>query len=389
MIVAQLIFWLPFAALIYSYLLYPFLLKIIAGSKKPNSTVFSFEELPAVSILIAAHNEEVVMEEKIKSIFNSHYPEGRIEVFVGSDASTDRTDEIVENLSGEYKNLHLVRFRERSGKVNIINKLVGMSANSILIITDANVMFNGETLAELVKHFANNKIALADSHMMHKGNSKTGASLGESFYVSREVNTKYREGLLWGAMMGPFGGCYAVRKEYFRDVPRNFLVDDFYINMKVLEKGGKAISELNAFVYEDVAHKPKVEFKRKVRIATGSFQNFFAFFFLLFRPGAISFCFFSHKVIRWFGPVLFLCIFCSSCVLAYHSTLFAYVFWIEMLMLFLIPVDYIFHIIGVRFRTTHILRYFFFTNLAVFIGMFKAIGGVSSSVWEPTKRNNE
>ncbi len=386
MIAAQLVFWIPLAAIIYSYLLYPLLLNILSFGQKSDSPVFTFEELPVVSILIAAHNEELVIEEKLRSVFSGNYPTEKLEVLVGSDASIDKTDEIIENLSKEYKNLHLIRFLERTGKVNIINKLVEESANQILIITDANVIFDKDTLVELVKYFADKQIALADTHMMHKGNV-AGTSSAESFYVKQEVTTKYKEGILWGTMMGPFGGCYAVRKGYFQKVPGNFLVDDFYINMKVLEKGGKAVSAINALVYEDVAHKPNVEFKRKVRIATGSFQNLFTFFGLLLRPGKISFCFFSHKVIRWLGPVLILCIFFSSFYIAYRIPFFAYIFWIEMFMFILIPIDYLLNSIGVRFRVTHILRYFFFTNLAVFIGMFKAIGGVSSSVWEPTKRN--
>ncbi len=386
MIIAQLIFWISLGLLIYSYLLYPQLLNLLAGSKKSNSIVYSYEELPNVSILIAAHNEELVISEKIESIYSGNYPVDKIEVFVGSDASTDKTNEIIEELSKEYKTLHLEAFLERTGKVKIINKLTELSNHPILVITDANVMFAENTLQELLKHFANKEIALVDSHMMHKGTGKPGAAVAESFYVRQEVIAKHKEGVLWGSMMGPFGGCYALRKDYYHNVPGSFLVDDFYINMRVLEKGGKAISEMNAMVYEDVSHKPKVEFKRKVRIATGSFQNFFAFFFLLFRPGKISFCFFSHKAIRWFGPVLFLAIFISSFAVAYQIPFYAYVFWGEIFLLFLIPIDYLMYKIGVHFRIMHIVRYFFFTNLAVFIGMFKAIGGGSTGVWEPTKR---
>lgn len=386
MIIAQLIFWISLAALVYSYLLYPLLLNLLARSKKADDKLFTFDELPNLSILVAAHNEELVIEDKLKSIFNSNYPIEKLEVLVGSDASTDRTDEIVNDLSKQYTNLRLVVFPERSGKINIINKFVELAANPIVVITDANVIFDKNTLFELAKHFAGKDIALVDSHMMHKGYKGKISSYGESFYVKQEVRAKNREGILWGAMMGPFGGCYAIRKEYFQPVPGNFLVDDFYINMKMLEKGGKAISELNAIVYEDIVHKPQVEFRRKVRIATGSFQNLFVFFHMLFRPGAISFCFFSHKVIRWLGPILFMCIFFSSCYIAYQHPLFAYIFWGEIFLLVLTPVDYILNSMGMRIRLLHVLRYFFFTNLAVFIGMFKAFGGVSSSVWEPTKR---
>ena len=386
MIITKLIFWLSLSALLYSYIGYPLILNIMARMKPVKNTAGTIDKYPQVSILIAAHNEELVIEEKLKSIFSGSYPIEQLEVFVGSDASTDKTDEIVNNLAKEFQNLHLVGFAGRTGKIGIINKLVELSKSPILIITDANVIFDNNTLVQLINNFNDKQIALVDSHMMHRLSNQSGASMGESFYVKQEVATKYNEGKLWGTMMGPFGGCYALRREYFKNVPSNFLVDDFYINMKVLEQGGKAVSEINALVYENISHKPTVEFKRKIRIATGSFQNLFAFFTLLFRLSAVSFCFFSHKVIRWFGPIFFLGIFFTCFAIAYESPFFAYIFWIEMLMLILIPIDYMLHYIGIHIRFMHILRYFFFTNLAVFIGMFKAIGGVSSSVWEPTKR---
>src|ERR1035438_336591 len=104
MVIAQLIFWIPLVALIYSYLVYPVLLNVLSRNKEPNKTIYTYDELPALSILIAAHNEEHVIEEKLRSIFNGHYPGEKLEVFVGSDASTDKTNGIVENLCKEYSN---------------------------------------------------------------------------------------------------------------------------------------------------------------------------------------------------------------------------------------------------------------------------------------------
>src|SRR5690606_16045091 len=94
----------------------------------------------------------------------------------------------------------------------------------------------------------------------------------------------YREGLIWGTMMGAFGGLYSIRKSFFAPVPRNFLVDDFYITMHALAKGKLAINELSAVSYEDASNKISEEFRRKVRISAGNFQNLSVYKKLLWPP---------------------------------------------------------------------------------------------------------
>jgi hypothetical protein len=115
-------------------------------------------------------------------------------------------------------------------------------------------------------------------------------------YISREVLIKQHESILWGTMMGPFGGCFAIRSELYEPVPKNFLVDDFYINMKVLEKGYQCINNLNALVFEDISNNLSDEFKRKVRISTGNFQICNAFpTFCGIKPKVFPFVLFLIK----------------------------------------------------------------------------------------------
>jgi cellulose synthase/poly-beta-1,6-N-acetylglucosamine synthase-like glycosyltransferase len=383
----QYIFWLALFGVVFSYALYPVILRILAIGKKNNTIIYDASSLPSVSILIAAHNEEKVIAEKLQSILESNYPLDKLEILVGSDNSNDKTDEIVTNLSTKYPNIKLNSFKERNGKVRIINKLASIAANPILIITDANVLFDKETIFNLAKHFKNDQIALVDSNMLHKGFKKEGISYEESFYIRGEVSSKYNEGVLWGAMMGPFGGCYAIRKDYFTPVPEHFLVDDFYINMKVLEKGYKAINEVKAVVYEDVSNDLMEEFRRKIRIATGSFQNLYAFPNMLFRFNAVSFCFFSHKVLRWFGPVFFFLIYVCSFILMNTNEFYNIAFYAESALIVLVPLDYILQKAGLHLRLLRLIRHFFFMNLAIFMGMIKAMSGVNSSIWEPTRRH--
>lgn len=382
------VFWFCAAALFHTYIFYPLLLSILSKSKKSNVEVFKVTEpLPTVSILMAVYNEQEVIAEKIKSIFNTTYPKEKLQVLIGSDNSTDNTNKIIVEHQNFHSQLHLTEFKSRTGKTGIINNLYKSVENGLLIITDANVFFEPETIFELIKNFKNNSVSLVDSNMFNVGMKKDGISIQEKTYIQTEVSIKNAEGKLWGSMMGPFGGCYAVRKNFFSEIPSNFLVDDFYVSMKVLEKGGKCINELNAKVYEDVSNNLKDEFKRKTRIASGNFQNLFSFVHLLFRFNAVSFCFFSHKVLRWLGPIFLLAAYFSNAVLLNHSFFFQYTFVLQTIFYLLPILDFILkkltiHLSILRFAT-HLLS----MNLALFIGMIKFFAGIKTAVWQPTKRN--
>ncbi|MFH1005794.1 MAG: glycosyltransferase [Bacteroidota bacterium] len=390
----KIIFWISLLLLLHTYILYPLLLIILASRKKNNQNIFGKNELPAVSILVPAYNEEKLITQKIESVCNSDYPCDKIEVLVGSDASTDRTNEMVDSLNKKYGNVHLENFSARSGKIKIINHLKALAKHDILILTDANVMFDKNTIYELVKHFSNSDIALVDSNMTNIELQKKGISKAENTYIRGEVKIKNDEGKVFGMMMGPFGGCYAVRKSFYKNIPEKFLVmDDFYINMKVLENGGKSINEINAKVYEKIPDNWKVEFKRKIRINVGSFQNLVYFFHLLWKFNMLSFCFISHKVIRWFGPIFMIAMYLSNIFLLWNIPLSLWrqtgwgIFFIfQNFIPVLFILDLILKFIGINFPISRLVTHFLSTNLALLIGFFKFLKGVKSSVWQPTER---
>ena len=98
MIALQLIFWISLFLILYSYLLFPWILKWLARNKTISARTFSAEELPVLSVLIAAYNEELVIAKKIDSVLKSDYPHDKLEILVGSDASTDQTNFILQKL---------------------------------------------------------------------------------------------------------------------------------------------------------------------------------------------------------------------------------------------------------------------------------------------------
>jgi cellulose synthase/poly-beta-1,6-N-acetylglucosamine synthase-like glycosyltransferase len=383
------LFWLSVAIIFYSYVFFPFMLKWLAGSKTIKAQSFNKDdELPMVSILIAAFNEESVIGQKIKSIYNTNYPLSRIEVLIGSDASSDATNSIVAGLVGAYPNLKFFPFSQRRGKGNVINELYNESSGSILIFTDANVMLDENSIFELVKFFKDESIGLVDSRMLNTNLRPGGISLQERAYIAREVYIKHYESVLWGTMMGPFGGCYAIRSHAYEPVPRNFLVDDFYVNMIVLEKGYKCINNLDAKVYEDISNNLGVEFKRKVRISTGNFQNLKRFSHLLWhKTKGLSLCFISHKAMRWAGPFFLLLALLSNTILAFYSTFYFYIFILHCLLFVLPLLDLLLKRAGINNGLLRFVTHFYSMNLALFAGFFKSLKKIESNVWKPTQRN--
>jgi len=401
MLIGAIIFWLCVYCLFHSYVLYPIILKVVASSKANNQEVYApNESLPYVSFVMSLYNEESVIAEKLQTILNSDYPREKLNIFIGSDCSSDATNEIVEAFSKDKTSFHFFPFTERRGKPSVINDIIQQAQNicpdpeqHILIISDANVMLEPFTIYELVKHFKNEQIGLVDSNIQNPKSKilgEEGIAASEKNYISREVYIKNLEGRAWGRTMGPLGGCYAIRAKFFEPVPPNFLVDDFYIAMKVFEKGGLAINDLEAICYEAVPNDMSEEFRRKTRISAGNFANLAVFKHLLWPLGSMSFAFLSHKVLRWYGPFFILASYLCLAILGfvYDNQFYFWLFIIETFGLFGIPLlDWVFRKMNFNVVTIRYITYFNAMNLALFNGFFKYLKGVQNGIWQPTKRD--
>lgn len=387
MIIYHILFWFAVLMVFHSYVLFPLILKLKAGKRIMEFPPLDDQELPFISILVSAFNEDAVIEEKIESVFKSDYPIEKFELLIGSDNSTDKTNEIVERYASKFPNLVFKPYSKRRGKQNVVNDLYQLSKGEILILTDANVIFDVYTISEIARAFKNKEVGLVDTNMINRGMKKEGISHQEKAYISREVLIKQHESVVWGSMMGPFGGCYAIRHQDYSKVPANALVDDFYINMKIFEKGKKAVNNLNAKVFEDVSNDLKIEMIRKIRIATGNFQNLKWFGHLLWPlNNGIAFTFLSHKVLRWLGPFFLLIAFISSLLLN-HLPIYQLALVFQVIG-FLIPfIDFLLRKINVHNKLLRFITHFYSMNLALFIGFFRFTRGVKSGVWKVTKRN--
>ncbi|MFW5820582.1 MAG: glycosyltransferase [Bacteroidota bacterium] len=345
------------------------------------------DELPMVSILMSVHNEENVIREKIESIYNTSYPRDKIEVLIGSDHSTDHTNEICKSYSQRIRGFRFIPFDKRSGKPFVINQLYREAKADILVLTDAKVFFTPDTIFELIKHFKNRKIDIVGGNIINQKTRIDGISKQEKAFMSREIHIKYNEGLIWQKTIGVYGAIYAIRKEKFAPIPDGFSVDDFYISMHVLKRNGKVIMELKALTVEEVPNLISTEFRRKVRISAGNFQNLTEFFSCLFPPWSpLAFAFFSHKVIRWLGPIIILLIIISNIFLLnigllYQLSFLILIFFLSLPLIDLFLRKFNIHVVFLRF-VTHFLS----MNLALLLGFIKQLLGIKTYIWQPTKR---
>ncbi len=382
----------------HSYVLFPVLLKLFAAGKKENNVVYSKagDELPNVYILLSVFNEERVIKGKLDSIFATSYPLNKLRVFIGSDNATDNTNAIISSYQAQYTNLHFTAYSQRKGKPNVINALVDLiglqSADlslAVLILTDANVMFTPDTIFETVKHFRNPEIGMVAANILNKEVVKDGISVQEKSYIQRETQIKYLEGLNWGSTMGAFGACYAMRASLYKSIPANFIVDDFYLTMHVLDKGKKAITELNALCYEDVSNDVDVEFGRKARIQAGNFQNLGIYWPILLRFNAVAFCFFSHKVIRWLGPLFIVLSYIANICLLLSSQFYVFTFVVQNLLLVSPLLDFLFKKMGLHLILLRFASYFYIMNFALALGFVNYMRGIKTNTWNPTRRRLE
>lgn len=376
---------------LHTYVFYPWWLRTTTRRPTVRHDVMYLDdaELPTVDIIFAAYNEEAVIEAKLRTMLGSNYPPERLRIIVGSDASTDGTNAIVERFVRSHPaHVHLVPFPGRTGKAGIINALVERSSAQALVLTDANVMFTPSTVRSLVRHFKHPNVRMVAGNIIKVSSNDDGISRQEKTYIRRENEVKLCESLRWNAVMGVEGGCYAIRREDYAPVPPTFFMDDFYITMHVLEAGGWVLFEPEAICHEDVPSSGAEEFKRKVRISVGNFQNLARFRRLLmpFWKG-IGFALISHKVLRWFTPFLLIAALLAVAMLTWLDVRWAWVLAAAGVIACTPVVDAALTALGFRIAPIRFLAHFLHMNVALLKGFGVFLRGAESNVWTPTKRN--
>lgn len=295
------IFYLSLAIVIYTFFGYPFLIHILARLwPKP---VNKDDIFPLISILLSVHNEEKLIERRIDNLLSLDYPSDKIEILVGSDGSTDGTNERLARLKSERVRTFI--FPTWQGKPSVLNALARETRGGIFVFADARQYWEKGALRALVRNFADKSVGMA-SGLIYEGE--------EGMYRKYENFIRLSESR-YGSVPGTSGPFYGLRAELFKPLPADTILDDFILPMEVIRQGYRSVLEKSA-VANDITFTLAQEKVRKVRTLAGNFQAFFRYPWLL-HPihNPIWFQTISHKVMRLTIPLFLLLLLISNIAL--------------------------------------------------------------------------
>lgn len=363
---------------IYTYAIYPVLLKVIAVfTKKEYKTDANYR--PFVSILIAAYNEEKVIEEKIINLSQLEYPADRIEFIIGSDGSSDKTVEIAKRYA-HIKNLKVLDL-PRGGKVNALNIMLKIAKGEVLVFSDANTMYDSKAIKELAKYFTDNRIGCVSGQLRYKIDESSGqGAKSESSYWKYENWVKVLESKL-GRLSGANGAIYAIRKNLIKEIRKGIINDDFFIATSILQSGYDVIMETKAIAYEEPNDELSNQFNRHIRDGAGHYQAIGVFWRMLF-PRKGSFVHISHRVVRWIVPFLLITAFISNAALVCDNAFTIILFACQIIGYIIMLFYYMATKKGYHNKLINIVFYFFSVNLSLLLGFFRLIRKQQKAIWE-------
>lgn len=333
--------------------------------------------LPTVTLFIPVFNEEAIIKDKIENSLGLDYPRESLEIVVASDASTDRTNEIVGSYAS--KGITLFVNDRNEGKNTLINRYVPKTTGKLIVFTDANSMFDPSALKNMVNKFGDPKVGCVGGKLVYQ-NGQSAIAKGEGVYFKYENFIRKLEGLQ-GAMVGANGAIYAIRRDLFVSVPPH-VPNDFYHPLTILKQNFLSVFDENAIAIEKPSENLQEEFKRRARIVARSVGAVWEAgrLFGWFR-GKGRFNLLFHKILRWLTfPMLIVILFLNALLL--YQPLYQWLFGLQIVFYAAGILGYTFDRFGIRFRIFFIPYYFLLINIAGIVGMLNFFRGHRLATWK-------
>jgi cellulose synthase/poly-beta-1,6-N-acetylglucosamine synthase-like glycosyltransferase len=378
------LFWTMGGLVVYVYAGYPLLLVCIRTlGARP---VAKGDNQPPVTLIVSAYNEAEVIGEKLANSLALDYAADRLQVLVVSDASTDRTDEIVR--ASTDSRVSLLRMPVRSGKTLGLNEAVRVARGEIIVFSDANAMYAPDAVAALVRSFSDRRVGAVVGESTYS-QAEGGADEDESLYWRYEVLIKRLESAV-GSVVGGDGAIYAIRKSLYRPMRADAL-SDFVNPMQIVHDGYRCVYELEARSVERGAGDFGREFRRKVRIVNRAWRAMMSLKGLLnpVRFGFFSLEVLSHKVLRWLVPVFLLVILTTNLVLIQRGWIYAATLAAQLVLYALGWLGYALRRRSSLPRILAVPFYFLMVNLASARGIIEAYLGKTYTTWTTARAKGQ
>ncbi len=380
------LFWLLVFICVYAYFGYPIIL-ILASFFRHKLVNKDEQFTPSITFIVAAYNEENVIEKKLDNLISQYYDAAKIEIIIASDGSTDSTEKIVLTRGGKDRRIKLLVL-PRLGKANALNRAFEASTGDILVFTDANAMLDSNATRFLAANFADSEVGcVAGNQHYSRSETTSGSSLGEILYWRYDRWIKYLETMVGNAVSAD-GALYAVRRKLFVPINDPAATDDFSISTRVVPQGYRLVYEARAEVVEATTGNSTREFKRKARIINRGLRSLFGLgkYLLPWIGGFYSIQLISHKLLRRFVPA----------ILPFLLFLNVLIFSINRFYLFSLVLQlfvYVMGFLGFALRNTawgkmyflYIPYYFCQANVAGLLGLFWFIRGQQITNWSPQR----
>jgi len=395
--VVRLFFWISVFFILYVYLGYPLLLTLFARLRQRSVEFPTIN--PRVTLLIAAYNEQEIIARKLENSLALDYPAEKLQILVAADGSDDLTVEIVQAFSS--RRVEISYQPERRGKMAAINRAFPEIRHEIIVFSDANNLYDNDTLSELMRPFSDPRVG-AVSGSKNVFINENVLTQADSLYWRYESYIKQQETRL-GSCTGISGEILAVRRELFQSPPDEIINDDFYIAMHILQQGYRVMYMPKARSYEHSSLTESDEDLRRSRIIAGRFQAMlYAFKLLPWKSPLLIWQIISHKFMRPMVPLAMFFALMSNLILVIFPLAVGlnrnfYQYWLfNVIMLSLQFIFYLFAILGNKFKNVgwfgkvlYLPKFLVNSNLSAVRGFFSFASGRQTSLWQRARRHGE
>ena len=391
MVTLKALFWFCLILVFYTYIGYGILLWILVRIKqmiwgKPQKRQLPHDnELPDVTLMICAYNEQDIVDIKMENTSQITYP--KLHTVWVTDGSNDATNDYL----AKYPDVQVIYSPERRGKTAALNHGLSLVKDELVVMTDANTMMNPESIHEIVRCFMDPQVAcVAGEKRVSARHEGQAAAEGEGLYWKYESFLKQLDGELYSAM-GAAGELCAIRRSLYEPMPENALLDDFVMSLRMVDNGYKIAYTSNAYAMEYGSADLTEESKRKRRIAAGGLQSIWWLKNMMnpFHQPLVAFQFISHRVLRWsITPIALLLLIPLNVLLVFlkAGTIYYWIWIIQILFYVSAFLGYFLEKKGNKNKILYVPYYFLFMNLNVFRGMVYLKNHQSSGAWEKAKR---
>lgn len=375
------LFWLAAIAAIFSYFIYPVILRINGLRTTHRMNINPSAERPKVSLIVTAYNEAHRIEQKISNTLAIQYDRASLELIVASDCSDDGTDDLVRRYADQ--GVRLVRASERLGKENAQRTAIAEASGEILVFSDVATEIPADALEKLVAYFSDPSVGAVSSE--DRFISQDGSIAGEGAYVKYEMWLRKLESEQAG-LVGLSGSFFAARKSICQEWDIHS-PSDFNTALNAAKAGLRAISAPDVLGYYQDLKDPSKEYARKIRTVIRGMTGLWRHKEVLNikTMGFFAFQVFSHKLMRWLTPWFLLATFLLSALCATAGLFYSLIF-IAQLAFYGLALSA--HVLP-NLRTigpVKIIYFFVNVNIALLEAGIKFVAGQRMTTWKPSAR---